>query len=165
MRTVWIHTIGVIALSIGCEQAPPATAPRSTEESGPPPPPSVSRANEARSPDNDSKAEQQPVYENVMREEARAGVGKKGRGYGGGIITEPIRQRFLIQDRLILGQVKHAINLYKAQDPRNKGPRSQEEFMEKIIQANNLRLPELPRGERYVYDPETEKLMVERPRK
>ena len=100
-----------------------------------------------------------------MREEARVGVGKKGRGYGGGIITEPIRQRFLLQDRLTLDQVKHAMKLYRAQDPRGKGPRSQEEFMEKIIHVNNLRLPELPRGERYVYDPKTEKLMVERPRK
>ena len=42
---------------------------------------------------------------------------------------------------------------------------SHEEFMEKIVQANNIRLPELPEGHRYLYDPTTNELMVERPKK
>ena len=33
----------------------------------------------------------------------------------------------------------------------------------KIIKANNIHLPELPDGDRYMYDPKTEQLMVESP--
>jgi hypothetical protein len=35
--------------------------------------------------------------------------------------------------------------------------------MEKIIKANRIRLPALPQGQRYVYDPKQEQLMVEKP--
>jgi len=35
--------------------------------------------------------------------------------------------------------------------------------MEKIIKANNISLPELPEGHKYVYDPKLEMLMVEKP--
>jgi hypothetical protein len=92
---------------------------------------------------------------------AEGGVGKQGQGYGGGIITEPIKQRFVIEQRLIFDQITHAINLYKATN--GNAPKSHEEFMEQIIQANGIALPELPAGQTYIYDPETEQLMVERP--
>ena len=36
--------------------------------------------------------------------------------------------------------------------------------MEKIIKAGGIRLPPLPPGHRYVYDPATEQLLVEQPR-
>ncbi len=42
-------------------------------------------------------------------------------------------------------------------------PNSHEEFMEKIIKEGKINLPELPAGQRYVYDPEQGQLMVERP--
>ena len=34
------------------------------------------------------------------RQKAEAGVGKKGQGYGGGIITEPVHQYFIGKDRI-----------------------------------------------------------------
>lgn len=92
---------------------------------------------------------------------AEGGVGKQGQGYGGGLITEPIKQRFVIEQRLIFDQIKHAIDLYKATN--GNAPRTHEEFMEQIIQANGIALPELPAGQSYIYDPDTEQLMVERP--
>jgi hypothetical protein len=92
---------------------------------------------------------------------AEAGVGKKGRGYGGGMITTPIAAYFSIRERLAFDQVAHAMDLYKATNEH--GPKSHEEFMEKIIRENGIKLPQLPAGERYLYDPQTEQLMVERP--
>ena len=101
-----------------------------------------------------------PTTEQVK---AEVGVGKKGRGYGGGIITEPIRQYFLQQDRLTFEvSLVQAMILYKA-DHDFKGPKSNEIFMKEIIEANSIKLPELPEGHRYFYDPKTEELMVERP--
>ena len=59
-------------------------------------------------------------------------------------------------------QMDEAMKLYKATE--GHAPRTQEEFMDKIIKANSLQLPKLPEGHRYVYDPSTEKLLVERPK-
>lgn len=94
---------------------------------------------------------------------ADTGVGEKGRGYGGGIITEPVRQYFRAPQMVVFDiQIPQAMNLYKASN-NNQGPASHEEFMTQIIQANQINLPKLPPGEKYIYDPEAEQLMVERP--
>jgi hypothetical protein len=53
------------------------------------------------------------------------------------------------------------MQLYEATN--GKKPTTHEEFMEQIIRANQIVLPELPAGQRYVYDPETGELMVEKP--
>jgi hypothetical protein len=37
--------------------------------------------------------------------------------------------------------------------------------MQEIIAANQIKLPQLPPGEKYVFDPQTQELMVERPAK
>jgi len=69
---------------------------------------------------------------------------------------------FRAQERIVFEiEVPQALNLYKAVN--GKGPQTHEEFMEKIIKANNIKLPELLPRERYVYDPEKEQLMVEQP--
>jgi hypothetical protein len=101
-----------------------------------------------------------PTTEQVK---AEAGVGKKGRGYGGGLITEPVHQYFIIQDRVVFEiELPKTMDLYKASHDF-KGPKTHEAFMKEIIEANSIKLPELPEGHRYVYDPKTETLMVERP--
>jgi hypothetical protein len=56
------------------------------------------------------------------------------------------------------------MDVYKALDPNGRGPKTHEEFMEKIIRANDIKLPELPSGHRYVYDPVQGELLVEQPR-
>ena len=94
---------------------------------------------------------------------AEVGVGKKGRGYGGGMMTEPIRQYFLQQDKLSFTvYLVQAMSLYKAVHD-DKGPKTHEIFMKDIIEANSIKLPELPEGHRYIYDPVKEELMVEIP--
>lgn len=101
-----------------------------------------------------------PTTEQVR---AEVGVGKKGHGYGGGIITEPVHQYFVAKERIAFEiQLPEAIKLYKALHD-DKGPRTHEEFMKEIVEAGAVTLPQLPEGHRYVYDPKTEELMVERP--
>ncbi|MGQ9576696.1 MAG: hypothetical protein ACUVUC_15420 [Thermoguttaceae bacterium] len=95
-------------------------------------------------------------------QKADVGVGVKGRGYGGGLITEPVSQYFRLRESIAFRiQIPHAMQLYKATN--GSAPRTHEEFMEKIIKENGIRLPDLEPDERYVYDPQREELMVEHP--
>jgi len=103
----------------------------------------------------------QPAASSV-REEARGGVGEKGRGYGDGPVTTPVAAYFAVQERLVFDvQIPQAMNLYKAAEGR--APKTHDEFMRNIVAANQIRLPALPAGHRYVYDPKSERLMVEHP--
>ena len=98
-----------------------------------------------------------------MQEKAGVGSGEKGRGYGGDPVTTPVAAYFAVKERLTFDiQIPHAMELYKATE--GHAPKTHEEFMRSIIEANQIRLPTLPAGHRYVYDPETERLMVEHPR-
>jgi len=58
--------------------------------------------------------------------------------------------------------VPHALQLYEASN--GAAPKTHDEFMENVIKANQIKLPVLPPGHKYVYDPETKQLMVERPK-
>ncbi len=97
----------------------------------------------------------------VVREKAERGMGKKGQGYGGGIITQPISTFFQTQDRILLLQIQHSMNNYKALNGRF--PKDLDEFMDEIVKPLGKQLPELPEGHRYIYDPEKGELLVERP--
>jgi hypothetical protein len=95
---------------------------------------------------------------------AAVGMGEKGRGYGGGLVTTEVHTYWTVKEQLALGLIQHAMDLYKAEDPNGKGPRTQAEFMKKIIKDNDIKLPELPAGQRYLYDPVKEELLVEQPK-
>ena len=111
-------------------------------------------------PDTGDVSVNEPAQD--TRKKAQGGVGKRGQGYGGGAVSEPARQYFQIRERIVFQvQVPQALNTYKALDPQGKGPQTHDEFMEKVIRANGLTLPELPPGIEYQYDPETEELMVQ----
>ena len=123
-------------------------------------------APEAEAPSHDDA-----LPEDTELVEAETGVGARGRNYGGGIITEPVRQYFRIEQYVAFRiNIPHAIPIFHALHDRY--PNSHEEFMREIIEANGIQLPELPAGQYYLYDPEaidedTEKpgvLMVARPR-
>ena len=77
------------------------------------------------------------------------------------IISTPISQYFLTQDRIVLQQIEAAMNLYKGEHGRI--PATHEEFVIDIIQANNIVLPRLPEGHTYVYDPTDGVLKVRKP--
>ncbi len=87
-------------------------------------------------------------------------VGTKGKDYGDGPIATPLSLRWRLQDKLVLQFIDYDLKLYWASEGRY--PASHEEFMEKIVRANMRKLPDLPPGQRYIYDPETHELMVER---
>lgn len=98
----------------------------------------------------------------MVQEEATVGVGEKGRDYEPGLVTTPVKAYFTAKEEIAFNiQIPGAMNLYKAQF--ESFPKSHEEFMEKIVKANRIELPELPAGHHYVYNPETGQLMVEHP--
>ncbi len=96
-------------------------------------------------------------------QKAEVGVGAKGRGYNPGLITTPIAAYFSARERIAFLTVEHTLKLYKAAN--GNAPRTHEEFMERIIKENGIKLPELPAGERYIYLPDQEQLMVEHPQR
>ncbi len=112
------------------------------------------------------KEEAPPQMETVK---AEVGVGKKGaslRGDGANqLIAGPAVAFFNAKEKIVFEieipknmQIYHALN-------DGQYPKTHEEFMEKIIKEYSVKLPELPEGAKYVYDPETHTLMVERPAK
>jgi len=94
--------------------------------------------------------------------EAKAGAGKKGRGYGGDIYTEPLKARWTTEQKLIFDvQIPKAMSLFRA--TKDRYPESHAEFMKEIIEEGGIQLPELPAGEEYIYLPEKGKLMIRQP--
>jgi hypothetical protein len=105
------------------------------------------------------------VDPNVERVKAEKGVGIKGRSLDEyeGVVVTPAKTLFTVRERVVFEiQIPGALNLFNASEGRN--PESHEEFMEKIVKFNNIKLPELPPGHKYIYDPEKNELMVERPK-
>lgn len=100
----------------------------------------------------------------TVQEKAGVGSGKKGRSLDQheGIIVTPAKTLFAAKEKIKFEiEIPHALQLYEALE--GSAPKTHEEFMEKVIQANNIALPELPEGHKYVYDPMTKTLMVEKP--
>jgi hypothetical protein len=60
--------------------------------------------------------------------------------------------------RTSMGNIKHAIDLYQAENGRY--PANYDEFMTQIIKANNIALPVLPGYQEYFYDEQEHKLQV-----
>ena len=73
-------------------------------------------------------------------------------------ITAPLSAYGPIMERFSEIQITPVINLFHATEDRY--PKDYDEFMEKIIKANNIKLPVLPGGKKYQYDVENHKLVV-----
>jgi hypothetical protein len=102
-----------------------------------------------------------PPAENQVR--AQVGVGKRGRTLDNetGVIVQPAKSLFAFSERAIFEiQIPSALKLFEATEGRK--PNSHDEYMSRIIKANNIRLPELPDGQTYRYDPQQGDLMVVR---
>jgi hypothetical protein len=137
---------------VGCEPPPAPVA----ANSGPPAPPAPPSA----APPAPAPA---PAMEQVK---AEVGVGVKGRSLDEheGVVVTPAKTLFAFKEKAVFDiQIPQALQLFNATEGRN--PESDEEFMEKIVKFNNIKLPELRQGERYYYDPATNELMVERPKR
>ena len=108
-------------------------------------------------PNQPAQNEPAQSADNTVTVTAAPGMTDKGRYASAGntsnpmsIISTPISVMFRTQDRLILQQVDAGMNYFKAENGR--APATHEEFMEKIIRANNIKLPQLPTGRSYVYE-------------
>jgi hypothetical protein len=135
--------------------APAETAPQSQT----PVPSPVAQASPETPPVYSSE---QPVREGMVREKADVGAGTKGH-YSPGIITTPLSTYWRAQERIEYeAKIQYGLKLYKGE--HGHFPKTMEEFEEKILKLNQVKLPELPEGHRYVYDPEKGELLVERPR-
>ena len=134
----------VLAGCGGKEPARPGASGKPAIEAPPPPPPPPA-----------------PKAPETVLKKAGVGMGERGQGYGIGPVATPIAARFRVEERLVLQNIQHALDLFKAAEGR--AVKSHEEFMERIIKANAINLPPLPAGQRYLYDPKEERLMVEQP--
>lgn len=169
----WLALAGCLAGGLaGCEDAPTdsdaAAAAAAKARSLPPPlpPPLEPAAAAAATADNAVSSAAAPAAPETVRVPAAVGVGVKGRLLDDPklvqMIVTPARALFRTRERVVFEiQIPHALQLYEATNGRK--PKSHEEFMQEIIQFNQIPLPELPPGQRYVYDPEQGELMVEKP--
>ena len=99
----------------------------------------------------------------VTQQKASADLTKSGvagKGIGRGILATPAGTYLRIADKPIFQNIQHAMDLYKAE--HGALPKTHDDFMRDIIQANNIKLPELPDDSKYVYLPDQEELMIER---
>jgi hypothetical protein len=133
----------------------------------PAPPPEAFTAGEQKPAATPPKANTGPVSPTpppgMTMEKADVGSGSKGRGYGGGIIATPVATYFAARERLMFTvTIPDCIRAYKFEHDF-KGPKTNEEFMEKVIKKNGVHLPDLPPGHSYLYDPKEEQLMVVKP--
>jgi len=180
MRPAFFLTSLTALILAGCEDvnppsrppmAPPGIMiPTAEKPTTPPPPPAQKPAQMSAQPPGGAPSAQQPGRaqgpppsgQATQRAVADVGVGQKGH-YGQGIITTPLDAIWRTDEALAFRvKIKHALDLYKATND-GRGPATHEEFMEKIIRENQIRLPDLPPGHRYKYDPKLGELMVERP--
>jgi hypothetical protein len=102
----------------------------------------------------------------MERVKAEKGVGQAGRSldpYEGALVT-PAKVYFSVRERIVFeDQIPKVLQLYKATN--DKTPKSFEELKAQVLDPNQIRLPDLPPGQRYVWDPKAEELQVERPRR
>lgn len=118
-----------------------------------------------KAPEDPAVAEAAPEGEVEMeRVKAEAGVGKQGQVIGEkqGFLRTPAKALFTAKQKIAFMSIQHAVNLYDAE--HGFKPKTEEEFMTKIIEFNGIELPELPEGQKYVWDPDAGELMVEKPK-
>lgn len=109
-----------------------------------------------------AKASQPPMEDQV----AKVGVGLKGNSLDDigendarGILAYPAVAYFKTKEKIVFEiQIPQALNLFEATNGRK--PKSQEEYMRDIIDANKIKLPILPDGMVYEYKPDVHELWV-----
>jgi len=104
-----------------------------------------------------------PVGPGEVRIRAEAGVGKRGRYDGEGLLVTPVKVYWQTRQWLELeAKLRKTLDIY-ANMPGKGLPKTAEAFME-MCEENNISLPELRPGETYVWDPAEGELYLVRPR-
>ncbi|MEZ6135409.1 MAG: hypothetical protein R3C53_10915 [Pirellulaceae bacterium] len=105
-----------------------------------------------------------PPESDTVAQKAQAGVGKQGQivqdhSDAQKIISGPVNTLFQFKQKAVFDiQIPQALNLYKATN--GNFPKSHDEFMTHIIEANRIQLPELPEGAVYRFNVELGELWV-----
>lgn len=86
--------------------------------------------------------------------------GKKSRA-AGQVASAIGGTRFYVEYENLRLNIVHALDLYWGE--HGEYPKSHDEFMKKIVEFNNLTLPELDPGVEYIYDPADHTLKIYRP--
>ena len=102
---------------------------------------------------------------------AKTGVGVKGDSLDDikgndprMLIVGPAKALFRTRERVVFDiQLPQASQLYNATNGRD--PKTHDEYMREIVNANKIKLPELPQGMVYNYHPDTNELWVEAEKK
>ncbi len=115
-----------------------------------------------------SPAAQNPAAQTPAESvKAQVGVGAKGRSLDGEtgvgkMVSAPVSAFFAVKERVAFDiQIPQALGLFRASEGRF--PKSHQEFMDKIIKANQIKLPELPEGMVYRFNTELGELWVDPP--
>jgi hypothetical protein len=151
----WLVPLSLLFLAAGCEETrhaggQNASPPTAAAPAPPPPPQEVShgeilgkRTQDIRQlpPEEEKKTQVAPA--NIT---ARDPITLSGNAYVVAI------------GQISIGNIKHAIDLYQAENGRY--PASYDEFMTEIIKKNNIALPVLPSYQEYFYDEKEHKLQV-----
>jgi hypothetical protein len=178
MRSNSILQVLLLGLLFGCNQSPPGAPPSPppaasppaptapAEDSLPPPPTPVTPTTQV-APQAPPQRPGEPVAPTpgpgMVLEKAGVGSGAKGRNYGEGILATPASVYWSARERIMFTiQIPELLRAYKFEHDF-KGPKSDQEFQKEVIKKYHITLPTLPPGHRYVYDPTTEQLMVEKP--
>jgi hypothetical protein len=101
-----------------------------------------------------------PKVERKKAEAGATGRGNYGSGFGGGMGTTALSTYVRVQEKAGYLQVEQALNLYKATN--GELPKTEDEFWNKVIKANQITLPKLEEGAKHVYDVEKGELMIEK---
>lgn len=170
----------LLAICGGCgSSAPPAVAPVATNGPEPtlqdiPGPPATIPGLPAVTPQTEQAADvtppvtlpltpPEPPATPTETVKAEAGVALQGRSLDEheGLLVTPAKAYFAVREKAVFQiQIPHAIQLYKAENPI---PLTFDEFKQNILDPNKIKLPQLPPGHSYEWDPEQEQLMVKRP--
>ena len=152
---------GLLALCAVCGCSEPIPVPTSDAEA----------TQETAATTSETSADAAGTTENAAEPEAeyvekKADVGATGKGEYGvtseepmSIVTLPVSTYFKAQEMAVFRmQIPSAMNLFQASEGRY--PNSEEEFMAKIIKANQIVLPKLPEGDVYFYDVQARELKI-----
>lgn len=162
---------GLLALCAVCGCSEPIPVPTSDAESTQETAATTSETSADAATTSETNADAAGATENAAEPEAeyvekKADVGATGKGEYGvtseepmSIVTVPASTYFKAQEMAVFRmQIPSAMNLFQASEGRY--PNSEEEFMTKIIKANQIVLPKLPEGDVYFYDVQARELKI-----
>lgn len=139
----------LVVFLVGCEPTPPEGGPTNMSEMAAlmdrQEPPSETAAAVAPTPPPPPVVEEPQVVTSKTPKRGRLLHDR------GSYLSAVGSARFTAEHQTILNNVRHALDLYRAE--HGEFPKSHEEFMTRIIEANSIVLPELEEGYEYWYDP------------